>query len=149
MTALSAWEMGARRTAGPRFDPAPGGRGRYSRIGAPRQLMRSGADRDCWRCSTSQNLARFPVKTINVMTTITVGRRGQITIPKEIRRSLQWGEGDRIAFVHKGADVVLQPIRGSLMDYRGSVPVEGEQDFAAIRRQVLVSAIRADEDDAG
>lgn len=83
------------------------------------------------------------------MIAITVGRRGQITIPKEVRQSLQVREGDRIAFVQKGNDVVLQPIRGSLRDHRGSVQAEGEQDFDAIRRRVLASAIRGNADDAG
>lgn len=83
------------------------------------------------------------------MIAITVGRRGQITIPKQIRQSLRVGEGDRIAFVQKGDDVVLHPIRGSLRDHRGSVRVEREQDFDAVRRRVLVSAIRGGTEDAG
>ena len=72
-----------------------------------------------------------------VMTTVKVGRRGQITIPKEIRQALHIEEGDRVAFVKKGEDVVLRPLKSTLRDHRGSVPVDGPQDFDAIRNQVL------------
>lgn len=46
-------------------------------------------------------------------------------------------EGDRVAFVQRGDEVVLQPLRQSLSDFRGSVPVTEPQDFDAIRQQIL------------
>ena len=49
-----------------------------------------------------------------------------------VRRLLRISEGDRIAFVSKGGDVVIQPIRTTLRDHRGSVPVTSEQDFEAV-----------------
>lgn len=67
----------------------------------------------------------------------TVGRRGQMTVPREIRRSLNLQEGDRVAFIRRGDEVVLQPLTDTLLDLRGSVPVEEPQDFAAIRSQVM------------
>ncbi len=66
-----------------------------------------------------------------------VGRKGQITVPKEIRQCLRIEEGDRVAFVRRGEEVVLQPLTRTLLDLRGSVPVSGPQDFDAIRRQVI------------
>lgn len=71
-----------------------------------------------------------------------VGRRGQITVPKAVRRSLGLSEGDHVAFVQSGGDVVLRPVRQSLRDLRGSVPVDGPQDFDAVRD--AVRAERAD-----
>ena len=71
------------------------------------------------------------------MTTAKVGRRGQITLPKAIRKSLKLKKGDRIAFVMKAGEIVLQPVTGTLMDHRGSIAVEGPQDFEAIRRETL------------
>ena len=65
-----------------------------------------------------------------------VGRRGQLTIPKAVRQSLGLSEGDHVAFVEHGGDVVLRPVRQSLRDLRGSVPVDGPQDFDAIREDV-------------
>lgn len=67
----------------------------------------------------------------------TVGRRGQMTVPREIRRSLNLQEGDRVAFIRRGDEVVLQPLTDTLLDLRGSVPVKEPQDFAAIRDQVI------------
>ncbi|MCZ7625588.1 MAG: AbrB family transcriptional regulator [Candidatus Methylomirabilota bacterium] len=66
-----------------------------------------------------------------------VGRRGQITVPKTIRRWLNLQEGDRLLFVRRGDEVILQPLTRTLLDLRGSVPVSGPQDFTAIRRQIL------------
>ena len=71
-----------------------------------------------------------------------VGRRGQLTIPKAVRQSLGLSEGDHVAFVEHGGDVVLRPIRQSLRDLRGSVPASGPQDFDAIRDSIQDS--RAD-----
>ena len=62
-----------------------------------------------------------------------VGRKGQITVPKEIRQCLRIEEGDRIAFVRRGEEVILQPLTRTLLDLRGSVAVSKPQDFAAIR----------------
>jgi AbrB family looped-hinge helix DNA binding protein len=66
-----------------------------------------------------------------------VGRRGQITLPRAIRRRLNLQEGDRVAFVSKGDEIVLQPLTRTLLDLRGSVPVSEPQDFDAIRQQVI------------
>ena len=65
-----------------------------------------------------------------------VGRRGQITLPKRIRLELHLEEGDRLAFVRKGGDVVLQPLRAGLKDFRGTIDVGGPQDFDQIRKEV-------------
>jgi AbrB family looped-hinge helix DNA binding protein len=67
----------------------------------------------------------------------TIGRRGQVTVPWSIRRSLDLREGDRIAFIRRGNEVVLQPLRHTLLDLRGSVPLTEPQDFDAIREQVI------------
>lgn len=66
-----------------------------------------------------------------------VGRRGQIAIPRLIRQELNLQEGDRLAFVRRGNEVVLQPLKTTLSDFRGSIPVSEPQDFDAIRQQVL------------
>jgi AbrB family looped-hinge helix DNA binding protein len=66
-----------------------------------------------------------------------VGRRGQIAIPRLIRQELNLQEGDRLAFVRRGDEVVLQPLKSTLSDFRGSIPVSEPQDFDAIRQQVL------------
>ena len=71
-----------------------------------------------------------------------VGRKGQITVPKGIRQCLGIEEGDRIAFVRRGKEVILQPLTCTLLDLRGSVAVSDPQDFDAIRRQVFAEHAR-------
>lgn len=70
------------------------------------------------------------------MTTVKMGSRGQITIPKEIRRYLGLREGDMIALIPQAGQAILQPMNTTLLELRGSVPVPGAQDFDAIRQQV-------------
>jgi AbrB family looped-hinge helix DNA binding protein len=72
----------------------------------------------------------------------TVGRRGQITLPKAIRTWLGLREGDRVLFARRGDEVVIQPLTHTLADFRGSIPVTAAQDFAAVRRQVLDDHVR-------
>ncbi len=71
-----------------------------------------------------------------------VGRRGQVTIPRTIRRRLGIQEGDRIAFLPAEDHIVLYPLPKSLLDLRGSVPVAGPQDLSAVRRQAIESHAR-------
>jgi len=66
-----------------------------------------------------------------------IGRRGQITLPREVRRRMKADEGDQIAFIMDGEQVVIKPITQSLLDLRGSVSVTDKQDFDAVREQVL------------
>jgi AbrB family looped-hinge helix DNA binding protein len=66
-----------------------------------------------------------------------VGRRGQITLPRAIREQLSLHEGDRLAFISRGEDIVLLPLTRSLVDLRGSLPVSEAQDFDAMRRRVI------------
>ncbi|MEW6028076.1 MAG: AbrB/MazE/SpoVT family DNA-binding domain-containing protein [Chloroflexota bacterium] len=65
-----------------------------------------------------------------------VGRRGQIVLPKEVRMKIKVAEGDQIAFIIDGEQVVIKPITQSLLNMRGRVKVSGRQDFDAIRGQV-------------
>ncbi|MFQ5743877.1 MAG: AbrB/MazE/SpoVT family DNA-binding domain-containing protein [Acidobacteriota bacterium] len=66
-----------------------------------------------------------------------VGRRGQTTIPKEIREWTDIREGDRVAFLRRGSEVLLEPLKHTLLELRGSVPVSAAQDFETIRRQII------------
>ena len=44
------------------------------------------------------------------MITVKIGKRGQITIPRDIRRNLGLKEGDKIALISQGDRAILQPI---------------------------------------
>jgi antitoxin PrlF len=67
-----------------------------------------------------------------------IGRRGQIVLPKEVRQKIRVTEGDQIAFIIDGEQVVIKPITQSLLDMRGRIRVSGKQDFDFIRKQAFV-----------
>ena len=71
------------------------------------------------------------------MITTKVGRRGQITLPSRIRRHIGLKEGDHIALLLENDRIIIHPITQTLLDLRGSVPVESAQDFESVRRQAL------------
>jgi AbrB family looped-hinge helix DNA binding protein len=76
------------------------------------------------------------------MVKVRVGRRGQITIPSQIRRQTGIKEGVRLALVVQGKQIVIRPITRTLLDLRGSIETSEPQDFTAIRMKVIAS--RAD-----
>jgi AbrB family looped-hinge helix DNA binding protein len=71
-----------------------------------------------------------------------IGRRGQMTLPSVVRDWLHVKEGDRVAFVRRGDEIVLQPMTRTLLDMRGSVPVTAPQDFDKIREAVIEKLAR-------
>ena len=77
-----------------------------------------------------------------------IGRRGQITLPREVRRRINVDEGDHIAFIIQGEGVLIKPLTQSLEDLRGSVAVAGEQDFDAIRKEVIAKRSQREGDES-
>jgi AbrB family looped-hinge helix DNA binding protein len=65
-----------------------------------------------------------------------VGRRGQIVLPKEVRQKIRVAEGDQIAFIMDGEQVMIKPSTQTLLAMRGRVPVSSKKDFDSIRDQV-------------
>lgn len=63
--------------------------------------------------------------------------KGQITIPKRIREKLNLEPGDRVVFFEREGEIVLQPIKHTLLDLRGSVKSrEVPEDFEDVRQTV-------------
>ncbi|MDX1615408.1 MAG: AbrB/MazE/SpoVT family DNA-binding domain-containing protein [Candidatus Promineifilaceae bacterium] len=63
--------------------------------------------------------------------------KGQTTIPKRIRERLQLEPGDRVLFVEREDEIVLQPVKHTLLDLKGSVePRQSPEDFEKIRGEV-------------
>ncbi len=71
------------------------------------------------------------------MITVTVGKRGQITLPSSVRQQTGIQDGDRVAISLEGDRIVMLPLGKTLLDLRGSVAVSSPQDFAQVRQQVL------------
>ncbi|MDO9129238.1 MAG: AbrB/MazE/SpoVT family DNA-binding domain-containing protein [Anaerolineales bacterium] len=84
-----------------------------------------------------------------MMLSTRIGRRGQIVLPREVRQRIKVDEGDQIAFIIDGEQVIIKPITQNLLDLRGSVPVSGEQDFDTIRKEVTAKRAKRGSRDEG
>ena len=72
-----------------------------------------------------------------------ITRKGQVTIPKEIRDHLKAKEGEKVAFFLRGDDVVLRVVRGNILSLKGSVkPRQRPEDMEAVRGLVKRSVSR-------
>lgn len=63
---------------------------------------------------------------------VKVSSKGQITLPKAIREALGIKPGDTIVITRKDDDIVLHPVTETLFDLRGTIQVDGPQDFDAV-----------------
>ncbi len=69
------------------------------------------------------------------MPTSTLTSKGQVTIPKEIREVLGLKEHDKVNFVKRGGSVLIKPIKGDILDLRGSVkPKNRPENFEEVRK---------------
>ncbi len=60
--------------------------------------------------------------------------KGQTTIPKDVRKHLGLKPHDRIFYIIEDKQVVIKPIKGNILDLRGSVATkEKPVDFKKIR----------------
>lgn len=82
------------------------------------------------------------------MPSLRLGSRGQITIPSQLRRELGLEEGDHLMAQMRDGELILRPAGRSIFQLRGSVPVDGPQDFAAIRAEVTASRAKRPAGDA-
>jgi AbrB family looped-hinge helix DNA binding protein len=65
-----------------------------------------------------------------------ITKKGQTTIPKEIRAFLKLGPNDKLFYIIEGEKVVLKPLRGDILELRGSVPAkEMPTDFNKVLKQ--------------
>lgn len=73
--------------------------------------------------------------------TTLVTRKGQITIPVEIRRSLGIGEGDRVALVLDGDEVRLAPSAGVVARTAGILKTGAPPLSAEVLRETAERAV--------
>ncbi|MBW1929003.1 MAG: type II toxin-antitoxin system PrlF family antitoxin [Deltaproteobacteria bacterium] len=67
----------------------------------------------------------------------TITRKGQTTIPKEIRRFLGLRPNDKLFYLIEDDKVILRPIQGDILEVRGAVkPRKMPEDFEYIRKIV-------------
>ncbi|MFY9270074.1 MAG: AbrB/MazE/SpoVT family DNA-binding domain-containing protein [Candidatus Manganitrophaceae bacterium] len=67
----------------------------------------------------------------------TLTKKGQVTIPKEIRDFLGLKEHDKVLFIEREGTVILKPLKGNILDLKGSVPPKNRpEDFSSVRERV-------------
>ncbi len=71
--------------------------------------------------------------------TARVGKRGQMTLPREVRARYGLTEGQAVAFVVKHGELTLVPLRQTLFDLKGSVQAGETSDLGAIRERVAAA----------
>jgi antitoxin PrlF len=63
-----------------------------------------------------------------------ITRKGQTTIPKEIRKLLNLKPNDKLFYIVEENKVILKPIHGNILELRGSITSkEPKVDFDKIR----------------
>ena len=74
----------------------------------------------------------------------------QTTIPKEVRNLLGLKPNDKILYLIEGEKVILKPLKGNILDLRGSVETrEKPVDFKKVRSNVKKTVARKIIEDAG
>ena len=65
--------------------------------------------------------------------------KGQMTIPKEVRKALNLHPLEKVIIVVEGNRAIIQPLKGNLLDIGGSVKMTGREkpiDFKKVREEV-------------
>jgi AbrB family looped-hinge helix DNA binding protein len=74
-----------------------------------------------------------------------ISKKGQLTLPVEIRRKYNIGEASYVRIIQLEDGIKLVPVgQGGIASLKGVVKVDGEQDFKAIRSQVMEARYRED-----
>jgi len=70
------------------------------------------------------------------MPTSIITSKGQTTLPNSVRKALGLKPKDRLVYIIEDDKVILVPVRGTLLDLRGSVKgVKGAIDFEKVRQE--------------
>ena len=68
------------------------------------------------------------------MTVSTLTKKWQTTVPKDIRNFLGLKPNDKILYLIEGKKVVLKPLKGNILNLRGSVKIKEKPiDFKKLR----------------
>lgn len=79
------------------------------------------------------------------MPIVAISAKGQVTIPKEVRKAMDLKSADRVMIVQDGGQAVIKPIRGNLLDIGGSIAIpKGKKpvDFKKVRESVKINLAR-------
>lgn len=77
------------------------------------------------------------------MSEATVTSKGQITIPKSIRKALNLKTKDKVVFATQGNQAIMVPVKSSIRDLYGSIKHTGKPiDFEEQRRETAKARAR-------
>jgi AbrB family looped-hinge helix DNA binding protein len=65
--------------------------------------------------------------------------KGQMTIPKEVRKALNLKPLEKVIIIVEGNQAVIKPLKGNILDIGGSIKISEKEkpaDFHRIREEV-------------
>ena len=65
--------------------------------------------------------------------------KGQMTIPKEVRKALNLRPSEKVIIMVEGKQAIIRPLAGNLLDLGGSVKIPGKEkpiEFKKVREEV-------------
>lgn len=65
--------------------------------------------------------------------------KGQMTIPKEVRKALNLKPSERVVITVEGGQAIIKPLKGTILDIGGSIKVSEKEkpiDFHTVREEV-------------
>ncbi len=74
------------------------------------------------------------------MSVATLTSRGQVTIPKRVRKALNLETNDKITFIVKNNIAIIKPQKGNILDIGASIKIpenESPINFRKVRKQVI------------
>ncbi len=66
-----------------------------------------------------------------------VSSKGQITLSASVRKHLNIKPGMYLSILEEGDGIYITPVKGDLSSLRGSIAVDGPQDFKMIRHKAM------------
>ncbi len=65
--------------------------------------------------------------------------KGQVTVPKEVRKALNLKPSEKLIIVVEGNQAVIKPLKGNILDIGGSIRISDKEkpiDFHKVREEV-------------
>jgi AbrB family looped-hinge helix DNA binding protein len=65
--------------------------------------------------------------------------KGQMTIPKVVRKALNLKPSEKVIIVVEGNQAIIKPLKGNLLDMGGSIKISGKEkpiNFKKVREEV-------------
>ena len=74
--------------------------------------------------------------------------KGQLTIPKEVRKALNLKPSEKVIIVVEGGQAIIMPLKGNILDIGGSLKVSDKEgkpiDFHKVREEVKKRVAKRD-----